>query len=91
MNKDMEVTITIKYLVNLADISGRQKEEVCFPEGSTLHDVVRYLKETRSITLPDPRIMTVLNGLGWNQHQDAWDTSLTDGDTVLLFPPLSGG
>ncbi|NQT59750.1 MAG: MoaD/ThiS family protein [Bacteroidetes bacterium] len=91
MNEEMEVTITIKYLVTLAGETGRQTEEVCFPDGSTLHDVARYLKETRNITLPSPQIMTILNGIGWNQHQDSWDTLIKNGDTILLFPPLSGG
>ena len=91
MNADSEVTITIKYLVNLSEKAGRRKEEVGFPGGSTLHDVARFLNETRDIVLPNPRVMAVLNGRGWDQHPDKWDTTVSNGDTVLLFPPISGG
>ena len=91
MNTDKDVTITIKYLVNLSEKAGRRKEEAGFPGGSTLHDVARYLKETKNIILPSPRVMAVLNGRGWDQYPDKWNTHISNGDTVLLFPPISGG
>ena len=91
MNADREVTLTIKYLVNLSEKAGRRKDETGFPEGSTLHDVARYLKESRNIILPSPRVMAVLNGRGWDQYPDKWNTPISNGDTVLLFPPISGG
>ncbi len=91
INADREVTITIKYLVNLSEKAGRRKEEATFPGGSTLHDVARYLKEIRNIILPGPRVMAVLNGSGWDQYPNKWDTPVSNGDTVLLLPPISGG
>lgn len=91
MNADEEVAITIKYLVNLSEKAGRREEEAAFPGGSTLHDVARYLKETRNIILPSSRVIAVLNGRGWDQHPNKWDTPVNNGDTVLLFPPMSGG
>jgi molybdopterin converting factor small subunit len=91
MNTDGEVTINIKYLVNLSDKAGRREEAAGFPTGSTLHDLARYLKETRNIILPTPGVIAVLNGKGWNQYPDKWNTPVSNGDTILLFPLLSGG
>lgn len=91
MIADREVNINIKYLVNLSDKAGRRQETASFPEGSTLHDLARYLKEKRNIILPSPGVTTVLNGKGWDQYPDKWNTPVSNGDTVLLLPLLSGG
>ena len=91
ISKDREVTITIKYLVNLSEKAGRRKEEAAFPLESTLHDVIRYLKETRNIILPSPGILALLNGRGWDQCPNKWNTPVKNGDMILLIPPISGG
>ncbi len=85
------VTVTVKYLVTLADKTGKRTEEVSLGPRSTLRDLSAWLKEERDIGLPDPRILTVLNGKGWDQYPEKLDTALSEGDTVLLFPPIAGG
>jgi len=85
------ISVQIKYLVNLADKAGRLSETAGFPSGSTLESVQKYLQQMYDIKLPDPGIMTVLNGRGWNQHPEKMNTPLADGDTILLFPPIAGG
>jgi molybdopterin converting factor small subunit len=86
-----KVTVTIKYLVNFSEKAGRREEDVGFPMGSTLVDVIRYLKETRNIILPRSDILALLNGRGWDQYPHKWNTPVINGDIILLFPPISGG
>ncbi len=91
MNRDKEITITIKYLVNLSEKSGTRKEDVAFSRGSTMEDVIGYLKKNRNIILPSPGILALLNGRGWDQFKDKWNTPVFNGDILLLLPPISGG
>lgn len=85
------ITVTVKYLVSLADKTGRRKDRIELTEGSALADLAEWIERERGIRLPDPRIMTVLNGKGWDQYPEKLETELNEGDTVLLFPPISGG
>ncbi len=85
------ITITIKYLVTLRDRAGRNEEEVSFKQGSTLEDVTGWLQKRYGIALPDPHIMAILNGRGWEQFPAKLGTKLCEGDVICLFPPVSGG
>lgn len=85
------VEVTIKYLVSLAEKTGTREDTVRFKRGSTLQDLVVWLEEQYDLNIPDPRIMTVLNGKGWEQYPEKLSTELKKGDTVLLFPPIAGG
>jgi molybdopterin converting factor small subunit len=85
------IKVTVKYLVSVADKTGRRREEISLPPGTTLKGFSEWLGRERGISLPDPRILTVLNGRGWDQHPDKAETRLADGDTILLFPPIAGG
>lgn len=86
-----KLSVTVKYLVSLADKTGRRSDTVKLERGSALSDLAEWLARERDLTVPDRRIMTVLNGKGWDQYPDKLETELEDGDTVLLFPPISGG
>ncbi len=90
MNEEA-VEVTVKYLVSLADKTGKRKETVGLDPGATLGDLSRRLNREYGLALPDPRIMAVLNGKGWEQYPDKLETELRSGDTVLLFPPIAGG
>ncbi|MGQ9615785.1 MAG: MoaD/ThiS family protein [Spirochaetota bacterium] len=85
------VRITIKYLVNLRDRAGKRVEEVSFLRGSTLWNVARWLSEKYNIKLPDPKIIAILNGKGWEQLPEKFETRVDEGDIICLFPPVSGG
>ncbi len=83
------ITVTVKYLSVLRDKTGIRQEEVSLSEKSVLGDVADFVH--RKYKVPDPLIMFVLNGRGWNQHPDRLATTLKNGDTILIFPPVSGG
>ena len=90
-NLETNINIQIKYLVTLRDRTGRREEEVSFPQGSTLRDVAEWLNEHYEFSLPNPQIMTILNGRGWEQFPQKLSTEIQNGDVICLFPPISGG
>lgn len=85
------VKVLVKYLVSLRDLTGRKQEECLFPRGSRLQDLADLLKERYDLSLPDARVMAVLNGRGWGQLPSRLSTEIEDGDVVCLFPPIFGG
>lgn len=85
------VTVLFEYMVTLKERTGRRQESAVFPAGSVIKDVVEWLKERYGISLPDPQIMAVYNNRGLNQLPQELGTQLQEGDTICLFPPLSGG
>ena len=85
------MTIQIKYMVSLRDRTGISREEGNFPQGSTLEHVAEWLNSRYEFSLPDPKIMTILNGKGWDQYPLKWATEIQEGDVICLFPPISGG
>ena len=85
------VTIQIKYLSAVRDRVGRSMDTVSFFEDATLEDVRRWLDAHRFLKLPDPHIMSTLNGRGWRQLPDRLATPVKTGDTVLIFTTISGG
>jgi MoaD family protein len=90
-NLKANVNIQIKYLVTLRDRTRKRQEQVSFLQGSTLRDVAEWLKEQYAFSLPNPQIMTILNGRGWEQFPQKLSTEIQDGDVICLFPPISGG
>lgn len=85
------LAVRVKYLVGLRDRTGRTEEQVRLQQGSTLKDLADLLNARYDLSLPDPHIMATLNGKGWEQYPGKLSTELSDGDSVLLFPPVSAG
>ena len=85
------MNVQIKYLVTLRERTGKRQEQVNFPQGSTLQNVAEWLHEQYALALPDPQIMSILNGRGWDQYPQKWSTEVREGDIICLFPPISGG
>ena len=83
--------IQIKYLVTLRKRTGKRQERVSFPKRSMLHDVAAWLNEQYALSLPNHRIITLLNGKEWNLYPQKWSTEVQEGDVISLFPPVSGG
>jgi molybdopterin converting factor small subunit len=82
---------TIKYLVSVRDRTGKREEELDFPEGSMLKDVSEWLETAYGLQLPDPGLMSTLNGKGWSQYPEKMSTPLHEGDTICIFSRISGG
>ena len=85
------MSVTIRYLSALRDNTGTGQEEVSLPEGSRLGDAAGYVHRKYGIRVPDPNVMFILNGKGWNQYSGGLETPLTEGDIILILPPVSGG
>ena len=88
---ETSVKVQIKYLAALRDRTGRRREEVSFPPGTTLQDVAGWLNEQDDLSLPNPQTMATLNGKGWNQLPLKLSTKIKEGDIICLFPPIAGG
>jgi MoaD family protein len=87
----MENKVQIKYLAALRDRTGRKREEVSFPSGTTLRDVAKWLNQHYALSLPNPQVMATLNGQGWEQFPLKLATEIKEGDIICLFPPIAGG
>jgi len=85
------VTVTLKYLVNISDKTGKGREDVSFSQGTDLNTLAIWLKDAYAIEVPARGVMTLLNGHGWNQHPDKMETKLKNGDVIIIMPPISGG
>jgi molybdopterin converting factor small subunit len=83
--------IQIKYLAFLKEQTGKRQERVSFPQGTTLQDMAVWLNAQYALSLPNPRIITFLNGKEWNLYPQKWSTKVQEGDEICLFPPISGG
>lgn len=72
--------ITVRLFATLRE--GRAREQkLGLPEGATPADIL----ETLGIAREDVAILLV------NGRDGAMEASLSDGDTVSLFPPVGGG
>jgi molybdopterin converting factor small subunit len=82
---------SITYLVSVRDKTGKREEELHMPDGAILRDVSKWLLEQYGLKIPDPSLMSTLNGRGWNQYPEKLSTRLHEGDRICIFSPISGG
>lgn len=85
------VTVSIRYLSALRDVTHTRMEEASFPVGSSLGDVAKLIAQKHGLTVPSPSVMSTVNGRGWSQMPQGLATELHAGDEIALFPLLSGG
>ena len=82
--------IQLRYFASLREILGIGDEQIELPDG--VHDLTaltRWLQErdaTWASALADNRLHTAIN-----QQIVKADASVTDGDEVAWFPPVTGG
>jgi molybdopterin converting factor small subunit len=83
--------VLVKFLASVKDKAGKGAEEYELADGATLSELAVKLQESHRLSLLDPAIMVTLNGKGIGQLPEGLETRLGEGDTILLFPPISGG
>ena len=78
-------TITVRYFAMFRDNAGLSEEQITV-DAETVADV---FEQTRSRHLSaEPRSHCKV---AVNDEMADWSASVSDGDTVLLFPPVAGG
>ncbi len=93
--------ITLHTILGLKQVIGQRLTEVDLPDGSTVEDLLTYMRErwgdklsTRlfdpasGAVLPYVRIM--VNGQAIH-FLEGMETPLKEGDEILILPPVSGG
>lgn len=78
-------TITVCYFAIFREHAGIA-EETLQTNATTAHDVFEQTRLRHGSKEPNGHCKVAIN-----DHMAEWDTPVSDGDTVLLFPPVAGG
>lgn len=76
------MNINIKYFANMRDVMGHSDETLDLNDGATVADL---WKQVSDDALPVNTMIAV------NMEYTDVNHSLTDGDEVAFFPPVTGG
>ena len=78
-------TITVRYFAAFREHSGVAEETVTI-DAETAGDVFEALKHRHGSAEPVGHCKVAIN-----DEMAGWAQAVSDGDTVLLFPPVAGG
>lgn len=78
-------TITIRYFAMFRDNAG-VAEETLSMDVTTAADVFAETRDRHGSSEPSGHCKVAIN-----DEMADWDAAVSDGDTVLLFPPVAGG
>jgi len=81
----MSKTLTIRYFAIFREHAGTGEEQVTL-DVETVADVFALLKDRHGSAEPLGHCKVAIN-----DEMANWDATVSDGDTVLLFPPVAGG
>lgn len=81
----MKKNITVRYFAGFREHAGTSEEQVTL-DVNTAADLFAQLKDRHGSSEPVGHCKVAIN-----DEMADWDESITDGDTVLLFPPVAGG
>lgn len=81
----MSKCITVRYFAIFREHAGLDEETVSI-EGDTARDVFEQLKDRHGSKEPLGHCKVAIN-----DEMADWNSAVSDGDTVLLFPPVAGG
>ena len=84
MNKPAK-TITVRYFPMFREHAGLGEETLSL-NVSTAKDVFEQTRHRHGSKEPNGHCKVAIN-----DEMADWSTPVTDGDTVLLFPPVAGG
>lgn len=78
-------TITVRYFAMFREHAGVAEETLTL-DAVTVKDVFEFTRDRHGSTEPNGHCKVAIN-----DHMADWDTLVSDGDTILLFPPVAGG
>lgn len=78
-------SITVRYFAVFREHAG-VGEETLELDAATARDVFEATRQRHGSAEPDGHCKVAINDQMTN-----WDAPVSDGDTVLLFPPVAGG
>ncbi len=78
-------TITVCYFAMFREHAGTARETLTL-DADTAADVFRATRDRHGSTEPAPHCKVAIN-----DEMSQWDAPVSDGDEVLLFPPVAGG
>lgn len=81
----MNKKLTIRYFAGFREHAGTGEESVELDVG-TAADLFEQLKHRHGSAEPRGHCKVAIN-----DEMADWDATLSDGDVVLLFPPVAGG
>lgn len=77
-------TLTVRYFALFREQAGCEREQLAI-EADTAGDLFAAVAQRHGLPhLTDAKVAV-------NDEMSSFDASLSDGDTVLFFPPVSGG
>ncbi len=84
------------YFARLRELTGKDEEELDLPEGSRCIDVVkaivdRYGEDLRRYLLDESGTLRKAFAVALNGERVTLETEVSEGDTVVVIPPISGG
>jgi molybdopterin converting factor subunit 1 len=81
----MSKNITVRYFAGFREHAGTAEESVEVA-ASTARDLFAELQHRHGSNEPSGHCKVAIN-----DEMADWDDAVSDGDTVLLFPPVAGG
>ena len=81
----MSIQITVRYFAGFREHAGVSEESLAI-DAETARDVFTELGHRHGSTEPLGHCKVAIN-----DEMADWDASVSDGDTVFLFPPVAGG
>ena len=78
-------TITVRYFAMFRDHAGKDAEMIT-TAAATAADVFDETRDRHRSSEPRGHCKVAIN-----DEMADWDSAVSDGDTVLLFPPVAGG
>lgn len=79
------ITVTVLYFAHLRDQRGLDSERHA-TDVTTARELYHELCARHQLTLPERSVVVAIN-----EVMARWDAALSDGDTVVFLPPVSGG
>ena len=81
----MSKNVTVRYFAMFRERAGTDAETVATDAGTT-EELFRQLQDRHGSAEPLGHCKVAIN-----DEMADWDSAITDGDVILLFPPVAGG